>query len=176
MPVRDSRAQVPSAPASDAGVVPLLRQVHAGLAVAVGAAIACAPGSPGVRHLNPETLPRPNGYSHVVEVTGGRTLFVSGQLPLNQAGELVGAGDLRAQTRQVFENLEAALRASGATLDHVVKITVFMTDVSGLAVFREVRDSYFSRSAPASSVVQVDRLLRAEAMIEIEAVAVADER
>jgi reactive intermediate/imine deaminase len=119
-------------------------------------------------------LPRPNGYSHVVEVTGGRTLFISGQLALNHAGDLVGAGDLRAQTRQVFENLDAALRASGATLDHVVKITVFMTDVSGLPVFREVRDSYFRRSAPASSVFQVARLLRPELMIEIEAVAVVE--
>jgi reactive intermediate/imine deaminase len=144
------------------------------LSLALGTAIACAPGRPTVRYLNPETLPRPNGYSHVVEVTSGRTLFISGQLPLNHAGDLVGAGDLRAQTRQVFENLDAALRASGATLEHVVKITVFMTDVSGLTVFREVRDSYLSRSAPASSVVQVARLLRPEFMIEIEAVAVVE--
>jgi reactive intermediate/imine deaminase len=136
--------------------------------------IACAPGRPTVRYVNPETLPRPNGYSHVVEVTSGRTLFISGQLPVNHAGDLVGAGDLRAQTRQVFENLHTAVRASGATLDHVVKITVFMTDVSGLAVFREVRDSYFTRSAPASSVVKVAGLLRPEFMIEIEAVAVVE--
>ncbi|HJV37452.1 MAG TPA: RidA family protein, partial [Geothrix sp.] len=129
---------------------------------------------PVVRFLNPATLPKPNGYSHVVEVEGGRTLYVSGQIALDKDGALIGKGDLKAQTRQVFENLQSALRASGATLDHVVKITVFMTDVSDIQAFRDVRDTYFTQQHPASSLVQVSRLARPDLLIEIEAVAVVD--
>jgi enamine deaminase RidA (YjgF/YER057c/UK114 family) len=72
----------------------------------------------------------------------------------------------------VFENLQSALNASGASFEHVVKITVFMTDVSDLQSFREVRDAYFRQNRPASSLVQVSRLVRPELLIEIEAVAV----
>ena len=113
-----------------------------------------------VKHTNPTTLHKPTGYTHVVEATGGRTLYISGQIALDQAGTLVGKGDLKAQTRQVFENLKAALAASGASFDHVAKITVFMTDVSEIQVFREVRDLYFTKELPASSLVQVVRLAR----------------
>jgi reactive intermediate/imine deaminase len=136
------------------------------------AALACVHGKPTVRHVNPTTLPRPAGYTHVVEVRGRRTLYVSGQVAVDQTGALVGKDDLKAQTRQVFENLKSALAASGATLDHAVKITVFMTDVSEIQTFREVRDRYFRRHLPASSLVQVVRLTRPEWLIEIEAVAV----
>lgn len=125
-----------------------------------------------MRYLNPSTLPKPNGYSHVVEVEGGRTLYISGQIALDKDGALIGKGNLKAQTRQVFENLQSALRASGATLDHVVKITVFMTDVSDLQSFRDVRDTYFPQHHPASSLIQVSRLVRPDLLIEIEAVAV----
>ncbi len=135
------------------------------------AELACAHG-PIVRHVNPTTLPTPTGYTHVVEASEGRTLYVSGQIAVDKSGAVVGKGDLRAQTQQVFENLKSALAASGATLDHVVKITVFMTDVSELQTFRDVRDSYFTREPPASSLVQVAGLVRPELMIEIEAVAV----
>jgi reactive intermediate/imine deaminase len=146
------------------------------LALPLIAVVAGAHGRPIVRHVNPSTLSKPTGYTHVVEATGGRTLYISGQIAVDQAGAVVGKGDLRAQTRQVFENLKAALAASGATLDHVVKITVFMTDVAELQAFREVRDSYFTKQPPASSLVQVVRLVRPELMIEVEAVAVVESR
>lgn len=133
---------------------------------------ACSHREPDMNHLNPPALPKPNGYSHVVEVKGGRTLYISGQIALDPNGALVGAGDLRAQTRQVFENLKTALAAGGGRMEDVVKITVFMTDVSGLPAFREVRDGYFTQKAPASSLVQVSRLVRPDLLIEIEAVAV----
>ena len=136
------------------------------------AAFACAHGGPAVVRRNPSTLHNPTGYTHVVEATGGRTLYVSGQVALDRSGALVGAGDLKAQTRQVFENLKAALADSGATLDDVVKITVFLTDVSQIQAFREVRDGYFVRGLPASTLVQVVRLARPEFLIEMEAVAV----
>jgi reactive intermediate/imine deaminase len=136
-------------------------------------AAASAQGKPTVKHTNPPALSKPNGYTHVVEVTGGRTLYVAGQVALNQAGAVVGAGDLKAQTQQVFENLKLALAGAGATLDSVVKITVFMTDASQIQTFRDVRDRYFTGPPPASTLVQVVRLFRPEIMIEIEAVAVA---
>lgn len=127
-----------------------------------------------MKHTNPSTLARPTGYAHVVEVTGGRTLYVSGQIAVDQAGSLVGKGDLKAQTQQVFENLKSALSAAGATLDHVVKITVFMTDVSQIHLFREIRDRYFTQELPASSLVQVGRLVHPDLLIEVEAVAVVE--
>src|SRR5262245_48784962 len=89
-------------------------------ALAVLASTACAGSSPVVTRKNPSSLSKPNGYTHVVETSGGRTVYVSGQIPLDATGALVGSGDLKAQARQVFENLKAALAASGGTLDDVV--------------------------------------------------------
>jgi len=143
-------------------------------ALALIAALACAPARPAVRHINPAALSRPAGYTHVVEVAGGRTLYVSGQIAVDQNGALVGKDDFEAQTRQVFENLKSALAASGATLDRIVKMTVFVTDASRIQTFREVRNRYITREPPASTFVQVARLARPELMIEIEAVAVLD--
>jgi reactive intermediate/imine deaminase len=108
----------------------------------------------------------------VVETSGGRTVYVSGQVALDATGALVGTDDLKAQTRQVFENLKAALADSGGTLDDVVKITIFMTDLSQIQDFREIRNGYFPRELPASTLVQVVRLARPDFLIEIEAVAV----
>lgn len=126
-----------------------------------------------MRHIDPTALSRPTGYTHVVEASGGRTLYISGQVSLDAAGQVVGGGDVAAQTRQVFENLKLALEAASASLEDVVKITVFMTDLSGLQAFRRVRDAYFTKAPPASSLVQVAGLVRPEFLIEIEAVAVA---
>jgi reactive intermediate/imine deaminase len=138
------------------------------------AAQAGAEGRPVVKRTNPPTLSKPTGYTHVVEVTGGRTIYVAGQVALDATGTLVGKGDLKAQTRQVFENLKSALASSGATLESVVKITVFMTDVSEIQAFRDIRDTYFTKEPPASTLVQVVRLARPDFLIEIEAVAVAE--
>ena len=142
------------------------------LTIVLAAGIACAHPGHTVKHVNPTALHEPKGYTHVVEVTGGRTLYISGQVALDPSGALVGAGDLLAQTRQVFRNMQAALAASGATLDDVVKITVFLTDVSQIQVFREVRDSVFTSPLPAGTLVEVARLARPEFLIEVEAVAV----
>jgi reactive intermediate/imine deaminase len=144
------------------------------VAFALVGATALAAEKPTVKRTNPPTLSKPTGYTHVVEVTGGRTVYVAGQVALDPRGELVGKDDLKAQTRQVFENLKAALAAADASLDHVVKITVFMTDASDLQPFREVRNSYFAKDLPASTLVQVVRLARPEFLIEIEAVAAVE--
>ena len=141
------------------------------LAVLAFAAGACSGGSLLVKHVNPPGLSKPTGYTHVVEVEGGRTLYISGQVARDQAGNLVGKGDLRAQTRQVFENLRTALASCGATVDDVVKITIYVTDASEIQTFREVRDSYFTKAPPASTFVQVARLAHPDFLIEVEAVA-----
>jgi enamine deaminase RidA (YjgF/YER057c/UK114 family) len=99
-------------------------------------------------------------------------VMVSGQVPLDSDGRLVGAGDTLAQARQVFQNIGAALLAAGALFADVVKLTVFLTDIADLAAFREARDEVFDASAPpASSLVQVVALVNPEFRIEIEAVA-----
>ncbi len=125
-----------------------------------------------VRFLNPKTLSPPPGYTHVVEVTGGRTIYISGQVPLDKAGNVVGAGDFAAQTTQVFENLKLALAAVGATFDNVVKNNMYVTDMSQIQVLREIRLRYYGTNAPASTLVEVAGLARPEFMIEIEVIAV----
>ena len=122
--------------------------------------------------INPETMHHPTGYSHVVEVTAGRPVYISGQVALDPAGVLVGPGDIRAQARQVFDNLQAALQAVGASFDQVVKLTLFLVDATQLPVVREVRDQYINtQQPPASTAVEVRRLVRDDLLIEVEAVA-----
>ena len=122
--------------------------------------------------VRPAGLPPASGYSHAVTF-GGRLVVISGQVPADGAGALVGQGDPAAQVRQVFENLNAALAAAGATMEQVVKLTVFLTDLADLEVFRRVRDEYISLDRPpASSLVQVSGLVNPEFRVEIEALAV----
>ena len=125
-----------------------------------------------VRFLNPATLSKPPGYTHVVEVTGGRTIYISGQVPLDQAGNVVGAGDFAAQATQVFENLKLALTAAGATFDNIVKVNMYVTDMSQIEVLRTIRLRYYGTNAPASTLVEIAKLARPEFLIEIEAIAV----
>jgi len=127
---------------------------------------------PTVRFLNPPTLPPPAGYSHVAEVSGGKLLFVSGQVALDRGGNLVGPNDLAAQTRQVFENLKAALEAAGTDFAHVLKLTFYLVDASKISAVREVRDRFVdTRHPPASTAVEIRRLVREDFLIEVDAVA-----
>jgi reactive intermediate/imine deaminase len=119
----------------------------------------------------PAGMPPANGYSHAVAFSGP-TLIISGQVPLDEEGRLVGQGDPQAQLRQVFRNLTTALEAAGATMAQVVKLTIFLTDMGDLQAFREVRDEFVSPDRPpASSLVQVSGLVNPEFRVEIEAVA-----
>jgi enamine deaminase RidA (YjgF/YER057c/UK114 family) len=125
------------------------------------------------RFLNPETMHRPTGYTHVVEVVAGRPIYISGQVALDASGALVGPGDIRAQARQVFDNLRAALQAVGATFEQVVKLNYYLVDATQMPVVREVRDAYLDpERLPASTAVEVGRLVRDDLLLEIEAVAV----
>ena len=118
----------------------------------------------------------PAGYSQVVEVRGGRTLYIAGQIAVDKEGKLVGAGDFRAQVKQVFENLKARLEEGGASFKDVVKLNYYLTDVSDLQALRDTRNSYInSENPPASTLVVVKQLVREEYLLEIEAIAVTGE-
>lgn len=125
-----------------------------------------------VRFINQAPL----GFSHVVEVRGGRTLYIAGQLALDKDGNLVGRDDFRAQVEQVFKNLKARLEEGGASFKDVVKLNYYLTDASDMQAFRETRNSYINlENPPASTFVVVKRLVREEYLIEIEAIAVVNE-
>jgi enamine deaminase RidA (YjgF/YER057c/UK114 family) len=118
----------------------------------------------------------PAGYSHVVSVQGGRTLYISGQLALDKDGKLVGRGDFRAQVKQVFENIKARLEEGGATFNDVVKLNFYLSDASDLQALRETRNSYINmENPPASTLVVVKQLVREEYLLEVEAIAVVRE-
>jgi 2-iminobutanoate/2-iminopropanoate deaminase len=125
--------------------------------------------------ITSEKLSKPLGiYSQAVKAEGKRLLFISGMTARDKEGNIVGKGDMRAQTRQVLENIKAVLDKAGATFDQIVKVTVFITDMSRFQEIHEVRAQYFKKDYPASTMVQVSGLVSPEMMIEIEAVAVLD--
>jgi 2-iminobutanoate/2-iminopropanoate deaminase len=105
-------------------------------------------------------------------VIAGGTVYVSGQGPFDARGDLVGANDVVAQTRQVLENLKTALAASGATLDDVVKVTVYLADRDDRARVNALRKEYFKANKPASTLIEINRFAIEGMLIEIEAIAV----
>jgi len=118
-------------------------------------------------------VPTPKtAYSQAMIATGGRLLFVSGQVPVDAAGQLVGPGDFRAQVHQVFRNLQANLEAAGASWAEVVKLTVFLTDMAHFPIFNEVRQEYLQPPFPTATTVAVSALVSRDWLIEIEAFAV----
>lgn len=124
-----------------------------------------------MRFMNPDTIAKPGGYTHVVEITGpARIVYIAGQLGLRPDGKI--AGDFRAQAIQAFENLKSALAAVGATFNDVVKLNNYLVDIPGnLPIYREVRDRYVNTAQPpASTTVGVPALARPDALYEVEAV------
>jgi len=112
-------------------------------------------------------------YSHVVVVEARKTIFVSGQLARDAQGNVVGAGDMRAQIRQTGENIKAALAAAGATLNDVVKTNTYVTDIEEFFKHTDVRMEYFG-ALPTSTTVEVRKLAHPDLMVEIEVIAVLD--
>lgn len=111
-------------------------------------------------------------YSQAIKVDG--LLFTAGQIPLDPATGKLVAGDIRAQTERVMENLAAVLRAGGASLASVVKTTCFLADLDDFQAFNEVYGRYFTEQPPARSTVQAARL-PAGARVEVECVARSEE-
>jgi reactive intermediate/imine deaminase len=110
--------------------------------------------------------------SHFTDaVRAGNLLFLSGFVPVDGEGRLVGGDDVVAQVRQVFANLGAVLAAAGAAFADVVKVTVFLTDISDRVLINPVRQEVFGDARPASTLVEVSALVVPGAKVEIEAVA-----
>jgi enamine deaminase RidA (YjgF/YER057c/UK114 family) len=127
---------------------------------------------------DPDGLGPPLGaYSHVAEATGTRTIYIAGQVGVDRDGSLIGEGDVAAQTRQAYENLEIALTSQGASWADVAKLAVFLVSEDLIPGFFAARDEAFARAFPTgahppSTLVIVRGLVRPELLVEIEAVAV----
>jgi enamine deaminase RidA (YjgF/YER057c/UK114 family) len=127
--------------------------------------------------VNPPELCPTFGWTHVVSASGGRTIYVSGQVAVDEQGQVVGQGDLQAQTEQAFKNVLRALVAAGATFEQVVKTSLFVVGLrpEHVPILREVRSRYVSATKPpASTLVGVSALVGPDWLIEIEAVAIVD--
>jgi 2-iminobutanoate/2-iminopropanoate deaminase len=124
--------------------------------------------------INPAGMSPPVGpYAHVVTAPpGGRLVYCAGAVAFDANGEVVGGGDIVAQTHQVMENLRLALSAAGATFADVVKVTNYVTDAGLWPQVLPVRAQYLTEPFPASSFLEVSALMFPELLIEIEAVAV----
>ncbi len=123
--------------------------------------------------IQPNSLadPRPR-YSQGIMTEGGRVLFIAGQTASDASGNVVGKGDIKAQTRQVFDNIKAVLEAAGGSLDDVVMTTTYITDRKYREGYNEVRRGIYQKDPPTSTLVIVSGLANEDYMIEIAGIAV----
>jgi enamine deaminase RidA (YjgF/YER057c/UK114 family) len=126
--------------------------------------------------INPSDIIAPLTYSHVVVATGSRLVFVSGQVAEDSQGNLIGHGDMTAQSRQVFANIGRALAAAGAQPQQVTKLTIFVANYrrEHLAMIEEGRIALFGDHKPTDTLVGVAALSRPDYLLEVDAVAVID--
>ncbi len=123
--------------------------------------------------IAPDNLHRPFGYAHAMQID--RTLYISGQVPLDMELKLVGEGDIAAQTEQVYANMQKVLEDAGGSMRSIVMLNIFCADLEAYDKYtRPIRKKYFGDYYPATTAVEVKRLYRPEYMIEIGAVAVLD--
>ena len=121
----------------------------------------------------PGNLHRPFGYAHAMQID--KTLYISGQVPLDMELKSVGEGDIAAQTEQVYANMKKVLEGAGGSMTDIVMLNIYCTDLDAYDKHtRPVRKKYFGDYSPATTAVEVKRLYRPEYMIEIEAIAVLD--
>jgi reactive intermediate/imine deaminase len=125
-----------------------------------------------IERINPVGMTQPSAYSHVVKF--GDLLFIAGQVAFDEQGQLVGGDDMRAQVRQVLENLKRVLASQEADFSNVVKINIFTTDIEAFRAAADIRASYFTEP-PASTLVQIERLASPALLVEIEAIAALGE-
>ena len=126
------------------------------------------------RQVTSEKISRPSGHfsqATMIEAKG-RLLFISGMTAKKSDGAMAGVGDIEAQTRQVCENLKAAVEAAGGTMDDICRVDVYIRNMEHFPVIHKVRREYFSPPAPASTMVEVTKMTSPEALIEISAIAV----
>ena len=135
---------------------------------------------PAKEFVSPKGLiaPGPAGYSHVAKVVKGTIVYISGQVPIDAAGKLIGEGDFEAQVEQVFANLKIAVEAAGGTMADIVKLNYYIVpevDQATVPKLRPIRDRYINvANPPASTFLVVNRLSRPGWLLEIEAVAAID--
>ena len=128
---------------------------------------------PRGERINPPGVHTPQAnYSHVTRV--GNTLYISGELGLDERGQLVGPGDAAAQAEQAYKNIKAIIEHCGGSMDDVVKITTYITDLAYRAQVAGPRDTYLGTPGPASTLVVVKGLAAPEYLVEIEALAILD--
>jgi enamine deaminase RidA (YjgF/YER057c/UK114 family) len=129
---------------------------------------------PSAQHLNPNTMPASRGYTQVVKT--GNTVYIAGQVSVALDGTVVGKGDAEAQVRQVWRNIETAIKAAGgAGLQHVVKTTTYITSIDHAGAVRKVRDELFrTTNPPTSTLLVVSALANPDFVVEIEAIAVVE--
>ncbi len=128
--------------------------------------------TPQVRFVNPPELMPPFGFSHVVDVTGGRFVYIAGQIALDRERQLIAPGDFQRQAEIIFENIRVALSAVGADFSHVVKLNYYLINIADLPRLRDIRDRYINTQyPPASTAVQVGALAFEGVLLEIEAIA-----
>ena len=123
------------------------------------------------RSLFPNPGNKPEGFSPATRA--GNLVFVSGQVPVDASGNLIGEGDCEAQAEQTLDNVEAALKTAGVTMSDVAKITAFLINADDYPAYASVRSKRFLQPGPASSTVFVKGLVNPKFLIEIEAIAVA---
>lgn len=125
-----------------------LAWLFSGILVGLVALVPLRSARPRLRLFNPATIAKPNGYSHVGEVLGGKIVYIAGQVAFDKAGNLVGKDDFRAQVQQVFENLKAAVESAGGDFTDVIKLNFYCVDLSHIGELREVRDKFVSTKNP----------------------------
>ena len=135
--------------------------------------------SKSIRFINPASLFAPNGFSHISIGAAQQIAFISGQVSYDEKGNIVGVGDLAKQTRQVLENLSRALSAIGADFNDVLKFTFYVKNLSeeSVATIRQVRKEFLSpTNPPASTMVGVAALAKADLLLEVEAYVAASQQ
>lgn len=123
--------------------------------------------------IQPKSLndPRPR-YSQGILNSGGKFLFIAGQTASDKDGNVVGKGDIKAQTQQVFDNIKAVLKAAGGSLDNMVMTTTYITDRQYREGYNEVRRQQYKKNSPTSTLVIVSGLANPDYLIEIAGIAV----
>lgn len=123
--------------------------------------------------ITPKNLHRPFGYAHAIQID--KTIYISGQIPLDQEMNVVGKNDIAAQTELAYENLKKVIEEAGGTMTNIVMLNIYCTDIEAFdKETRHLRKKYFGNYYPAVTAVEVKRLYRPDFMIEMEAIAVLD--
>jgi len=134
---------------------------------------AVSAGAQEILRINPEGMSQPTTYTHVVR--HDNLLFLSGQVSADADGNVIGDGDMNIQVRQVLENMKKVLASQGADFSNVVKVTIYTTDIDAFMQTGDIRREYWTGGAPASTLVQIERLARPVFLVEIEATAIVSD-